>query len=200
MRWMSLADAIARAGSFAALLPHLASGGISARANRCTVTETGGTWRRKDDAIRRHWWEPNSAPRHIEGSRCRIKRFITDDLADDIDAHDIEVDADAIDRLFPPPAALPVPVVAPPPAAPTSAQRTAVALASKKAAHLSGFWKKIAPAMDAKVDRDGPFPYLGGACKFVLSLGLGNLDPKALRIGIKRHFPHWFVEDEKVPR
>jgi hypothetical protein len=84
-------------------------------------------------------------------------------------------------------------VVAPAPAAPTIAQLTAAALSSKGGRRLSEFWKKVAPHMDDKVTREGPFPTLGSARDF--ALGIGNLDGRAVERGIKNHFPHWYVRE-----
>jgi hypothetical protein len=135
-RWMSAAESLAYvsrrlggcvpAAAYAFLLPALHDGRIPARAEFFTHAESGRELHRQDKIIPLDWWDPDENPQHVSSSRFRFKRYIMENCADEIEAHGVEFDVDAVKASpFPfqpppevapePPAAEPVKADPPPP-------------------------------------------------------------------------------------
>src|SRR5262249_58003256 len=79
---MSLRDAVARAGLFEALLPHLKSGNIMARAAGFYTAE-GAPKERENDRIPTRWW---GQLRDIDpaAGRAWFKMVLADQIADEL--------------------------------------------------------------------------------------------------------------------
>jgi hypothetical protein len=185
-KWMSFAEAVARAGSFEALRPHLFAGRIIARYSRLCFWpggEVDNTLPTTD--IDPSWWADDVA-HDIEPEAGRAQ-FITD-LGNQL-ARGIELERAAVEALWPV-------KPKPPLARKKSKGKKGTSAAGTKESPL---WKaKIVPHLKTLFPGK-PYPTKNEsfhAAKDWLFDNEKTLSDSAIREGIKRHFPKWFPDDD----
>jgi hypothetical protein len=178
--WMPEAEALARADSFEALLPHLREGRILARCNGIYLPSGQAASGPRD--IRPEWW----AEARIDPATARVilttpgLRVVSPGSPPsppktrEVFAIGIEFERAAVDALWP---------VKPKPPRRPAGTKPSVA------------WAKVQPHFDKLVDREGPFPSLGSARDsvklFLDEKKLGQLDDRTIERWINKHRPHW---------
>jgi hypothetical protein len=103
MRWLSLAEAIARAGSFEMLAAGMMEPRAMIRAEFFQYAASGTRYRRKNDdlSIPPWWWDSN--PRVVDPATGRVLFAVGPAVSDpaDILAIGIEIEAGTVDALWP---------------------------------------------------------------------------------------------------
>ena len=184
---MSLQEAVERAGSFEALLPHLRAGGILARADHFRYWD-GAPVKLPSRDIDPVLWD---AVCSNDPARGRVG-FEMGPYDIDIIAIGVELERAAVEALFPA-MTVPEPVTPKPP--------TPEPVRSKGGARRSVLWDKIEPHFDSVVGGAGPFPSLGSARESVRlwlkEKKLASLHNRTIERHINKHRRHWFLEGHK---